>query len=546
MNRRLLVDSTAEHAKAIRRALLDPQAIGIDGDAALVMRAVAGRLRALAADRNADPLEVIRLRGGVQSRVPTDPSRPAVLLSTLPMFGSRLLFRGYGSSRSMRPIDAALSGTDSLVLVDEAHLAKHLIRLIPGLTECTRSARPILGGTRSRPQVVALTATGDASARDRFDLDADDEADPIVRQRLDASKSMRVRSVARDVVKGMVQETRLLLKQAARPATCIVFANTPKTARAVYDELTSTRGKGFDHPSDIVLLTGRMREREAERTRERVLDRVHGMPAARDLGALRERHLIVVATQTLEVGADIDAEYLVTETCGVRALTQRLGRLNRLGRFKHAKAVYVHAPARKRKGQPAGAAPEWPVYGTEPAKVLARLEKAMDGGALSKCPTYCCHSAWRARGRPRPRPRDLTGSSLGMGEDHHATRRRSAGRVVLLGHFRCRLRCVSDLARACSGIGRTAVAPAERPGGHRRADPRGAAKRWRATVSYEGSPLTVSPSRLWRRARFVPAMSLCWPSTEDFSMNSGGIRIRHSRSSTCPSTHTACPCMLRR
>ena len=384
VNRRLLVDSTAKHAQAIRQALQDPQAIGINGEAAHVMHAVAGRLRALAADRNSDPLEVIRLRGGVQSRVPTDPSRPAVLLSTLPMFGSRLLFRGYGSSRSMRPIDAALTGTDSLVLVDEAHLAKHLIRLVPGLNECTRNARPILGGTRSRPQVVALTATGDALSRDRFDLNADDEADPIVRQRLDASKSMRVRSVARDVVKGMVQETRLLLKQAARPATCIVFANTPATARAVYDELTSTRGKGFDHPSDIVLLTGRTREREAERTRERVLNPVNGMPACRDPGALRERHLIVVATQTLEVGADIDAEYLVTETCGVRALTQRLGRLNRLGLFEHAESVYVHVPARKRKGQPAGAAPEWPVYGTEPAKVLARLEKAMDGAGAVK------------------------------------------------------------------------------------------------------------------------------------------------------------------
>ena len=387
VNRRLLVDSTAEHARAIRRALLDPEAIGIHGDAAHVMHAVAGRLRALAADRNSDPLEVIRLRGGVQSRVPADPSRPAVLLSTLPMYGSRLLFRGYGSSRSMRPIDAALSGTDSLVLVDEAHLAKHLIRLMPDLGECTRDARPILGGTRSRPQVVALTATGDASARDRFDLNDEDEADSIVRQRLDAAKSIRVRSVTRDVVKGMVQETRSLLKQAATPTTCIVFANTPKTARAVYDGITSTRRKDFDHPADILLLTGRTREREAERTRNRVLDPVNGMAASRDPGAPRESHLIVVATQTLEVGADIDAEYLVTETCGVRALTQRLGRLNRLGRFEHAESVYVHAPARKRKGQPAGAAPEWPVYGTEPAKVLERLESATDGaGAVQVSP----------------------------------------------------------------------------------------------------------------------------------------------------------------
>ena len=387
VNRRLLVDSTAEHARAIRRALRDPEAIGIHGDAAHVLRAVAGRLRALAADGNSDPLEVIRLRGGVQSRVPADPSRPAVLLSTLPMYGSRLLFRGYGSSRSMRPIDAALSGTDSLVLVDEAHLAKHLIRLMPDLGECTRDARPILGGTRSRPQVVALTATGDASARDRFDLNAEDEANSIVRQRLDAAKSIRVRSVTRDAVKGMVQETRSLLKQAATPTTCIVFANTPKTARAVYDGLTSTRSKDFDHPADILLLTGRTREREAERTRSRVLDPVNGMAASRDPGAPRESHLIVVATQTLEVGADIDAEYLVTETCGVRALTQRLGRLNRLGRFEHADSVYVHAPARKRKGQPAGAAPEWPVYGTEPAKVLERLESATDGaGAVQVSP----------------------------------------------------------------------------------------------------------------------------------------------------------------
>ena len=48
------------------------------------------------------------------------------------------------------------------------------------------------------------------------------------------------------------------------------------------------------------------------------------MAATRAAELRRQRHLIVVATQTLEVGADIDAEYLATEACGVRALTQRL------------------------------------------------------------------------------------------------------------------------------------------------------------------------------------------------------------------------------
>ena len=44
--------------------------------------------------------------------------------------------------------------------------------------------------------------------------------------------------------------------------------------------------------------------------------------------------MIVVATQTLEVGADVDFDIAVTELAGVRALVQRLGRLN-LDRHKN-------------------------------------------------------------------------------------------------------------------------------------------------------------------------------------------------------------------
>ena len=382
VNRRLLVDSTAQHAQSIRDALQDPWAAGIKGESALVVATVADKLRSLASDPDADPLEVIRLRGGVQSRLPTDPSRPAVVLSTIPMFGSRLLFRGYGSSRSMRPIDAALAGTDSLVLVDEAHLARHLIRLVPDLADCTRGAQALIGGKRSRPQVVSLTATGDASDQDRFDLDADDEAHPIVQQRLDAPKQLEIRTASRDVAKAMAQAVESLLAEADRAASCLVFANTPANARSVFNKLTRTMARD---QADIFLLTGRSREREAEKTRARILDPVHGMAASRDPGKSRLRHLVVVATQTLEVGADIDAEFLVTETCGVRALTQRLGRLNRLGRFRGARALYVHAPVPKRKARDVEG---WPVYGAEPGVVFKRLQNAIkeSTGKLSVSP----------------------------------------------------------------------------------------------------------------------------------------------------------------
>ena len=318
------------------------------------------------------PLDVISLRGGIASRSPTDAARPTIVLCTLPMYGSRLLFRGYGSRH--RSVDAAMAGTDSLVLLDEAHLAPHLKSLVRALAECHQNAREFLGGGRARPQLVALTATGDVGASDRFELDEDDEAHTIARERLDAAKPVQLRiSRAGDATRRLADAALDLVGRSPRPVTCLVFANSPRTARGTFDRLHREKSLAG---ADMLLLTGLAREREAQRIRERILDPESGMAAGRDTET-RGRHLVVVATQTLEVGADVDAECLVTEACGVRALTQRLGRLNRLGRFPHARATYVHLPPPERRGAK-GTAETWPVYQSEPATVLERLEAGCD------------------------------------------------------------------------------------------------------------------------------------------------------------------------
>ena len=376
VNRRLLVDSTAEHAGQLAQKLADPDAAGLSGQVREDVAAVAARLRSLSADPAAPPLDVIPLRGGVASRTPADPSRPTVILSTLPMYGSRLLFRGYGSTLSRRPIDAAMAGTDSLVLLDEAHLVPHLRTLMEALAECTPEAEAILGESRSRARITALTATGNPSGR-RFDLDERDEENTTIRERLHAVKPLEVRSCAKgDAARLLATAALELLDEAPGPASCLVFANTPKTAREVFERLRSGMPDAED---EVLLLTGLAREREAGRIRARILDPGEGMAATRPVGLVRERRLVVVATQTLEVGADIDAEYLVTEACGVRALTQRLGRLNRLGQHPHARGVYMHIPPPKRPSGTAARGREaenWPVYGQEPAQVLERLEAA--------------------------------------------------------------------------------------------------------------------------------------------------------------------------
>lgn len=372
VNRRLLVDTTADHAEHLAKLLSKPERVN-DPAQRSVLGSVAGRLRHVTADGMGEPLQVQRLRGSVALGRPRDPSQPAIVLSTVPMFGSRLLFRGYGSSRSMRPIDAALAGTDSLVLVDEAHLASHLMNLVPALCECAPADSLVLPLERSWPHIVSLTATGNITA-DRFELDDEDRAHKVVRQRLDAHKRLEVRKRDKgNVAVELAEATSDLLRRVNRPTSCVVFANTPAVARQVFTRINGCK----DHTDlETLLLTGRARECDAQAIRARVLDPEVGAPSGR-AGNGRTKTLVVIATQTLEVGADVDFEFLVTEQCGARALVQRLGRLNRLGQYPEARGIYVHMPPKGGSSAVSG----WPVYGTEPIAVLRQLERAQGFGS---------------------------------------------------------------------------------------------------------------------------------------------------------------------
>ena len=380
VNRRLLVDSTAQQAEKLAEKLRVAQTGGGSEDdrqpQSDVLAVVADRLGSLSADHGETPLDVIALRGGIASRTPVDPSRPTVILCTLPMYGSRLLFRGYGSN--LRAVDAAMAGTDSLVLLDEAHLAPYLQSLMKALGACMPGKQPPLPSSqRSTATLVTLTATGDPDSESRFDLDDDDKRHPVIQQRLDATKRLDLQvETSGDMANHLAAATVRLMEEAGRPASFLVFANAPKTAREAFKSIEKQTKKKKPEP-DLLLLTGLTREREAKRIGKHVLDPEHGMAAAGS-ATTRQRDLIVVATQTLEVGADLDAEYLVTEACGVRALTQRLGRLNRLGSYTDARAIYIHLPPPKPRGGKGKAGDEWPVYGKEPVSVLQRLKDAQE------------------------------------------------------------------------------------------------------------------------------------------------------------------------
>lgn len=364
-NRRLLVDAAWEEALHLAALLADPRAL--PGPAGEAVASVAEALSGLAAfGTRMGPLYVARLRGGAELGArPPDPSQPSLVLATVPMFASRWLFRGYGSSSSMHPIDAAHAGIDSLVLLDEAHLARPLLTLSGTTAACdTGDPSAVFVGERGRPVMVAMTATGGAGG-DRFELDDGDRANPVVAKRLKAAKHGRLVETTKEKLAEVLAGNALTSVNGEHKA-CVVFANTPRLARDTAEHLKSaSRHPGYE--VEVLLVTGRTRDREAERLRDRLLDPVEGVRAGHERHL--ERPLVVVATQTLEVGADVDFDHLVTESAGVRSLVQRLGRVNRLGNFERSSCCICHPADIK----------SWPVYAAEPGLVWARLEAAQRG-----------------------------------------------------------------------------------------------------------------------------------------------------------------------
>ncbi|MEY4583192.1 MAG: hypothetical protein RL701_7895, partial [Pseudomonadota bacterium] len=89
------------------------------------------------------PLAISTLRGQyVDNRKwLEDPSAPSIVVGTVDMIGSRLLFEGYRCSPKLRPYHAALLGADALVVLDEAHLVPAFEAMVRAAAE-TEALKP--------------------------------------------------------------------------------------------------------------------------------------------------------------------------------------------------------------------------------------------------------------------------------------------------------------------------------------------------------------------------------------------------------------------
>jgi CRISPR-associated endonuclease/helicase Cas3 len=324
VDRRTIVDQAHQRARRIQEALSS-----VDDD---VVRRVTHRLAAMTS--HGVPLHTALMRGGIarDDMWARTPDQPLIAVSTVDQAGSRLLFRGYGLSDEMKPVHAGLLGCDVLYLLDEVHLSQPFRETLAAIAGRYRewAERPL----RIPFAVVEMSATPGASARAAFHLDDSDRANPHLSARLRSSKSAVLAAVSG---KGFAKEIeKHALRMLERPgATVALVVNRVKSARELHDHLSSTLRH---RPIDVHLLTGRMRPFDRDADEKNLFKRI----CAGRLRSAEDRAVVIVATQSIEAGADFDFDGLISECASLDALRQRFGRLDRLGQLGGtAEAVIV-------------------------------------------------------------------------------------------------------------------------------------------------------------------------------------------------------------
>ncbi len=332
VNRRTVVDQSTDFTKKLREQLSDPR-----------LKALRERLSALATATEDSPLAISTLRGQFADNGEwwKDPARPAVIVGTIDLIGSRLLFSGYRAGYKTRPMFAGFLGQDTLLVHDEAHLEpayQSLLAAIRAEQQCRPDFRPLY--------VMALTATArDESSEEPFRLTPQDLENQVVQQRIHAKKTLVLHSVEETAIVPRMIELALAHKDSGQAV--LIFA---RTVKAVHEIRRGLVGKDKVSADQVMPLTGTMRgwERDQMADGNKVFARFR--PDAPPSDGPR-RTVYLVCTAAGEVGVDISADHLVCDLTPFDSMAQRFGRVNRYG-YGNAQIDVVHEakPKEKKKG----------------------------------------------------------------------------------------------------------------------------------------------------------------------------------------------------
>lgn len=344
VGRRALVDNQVDRAYKILELM--EKALADESGESDILRRVDEALQSFQTRNDKqgnDPFEVGHIRGELSNRTlpVTDISACAIIAATPDMYGSRALFRGYGSTKAARPRETALLTMDTVMVLDEAHMNRQLLHTTQRIAQLQKREADLGVPTL---QVVETTATPSTEDSESTTLGVDIEAldspnDEKLRDRVYSHKELVLRPIDkwdgkpgnRAVVDAAVDAIKEFHahreasegSEKAHTVGCIV--NHVRTAISIKEALVKDLAK-----DEVQLLVGRMRPYDLKKLHPDLFT-TEGDKSVK----------VVVATQTLEVGIDVDFADLVTELAPASSLAQRFGRVNRLGHRDDSKVVVI-------------------------------------------------------------------------------------------------------------------------------------------------------------------------------------------------------------
>jgi CRISPR-associated endonuclease/helicase Cas3 len=246
--------------------------------------------------------------------------KPAIVVGTVDALVSKALNRGYGIARAIFPVDYALVTNGAHWIIDEAQLCPESVttlRQLAGFAARFGTAEPFWLTCMSATVPAGLLETVDNPQRGTTVAILPAERAGELAVRLDAARAVRRLQAGPGDYKAVAGAVRGL----HRPGTLtLVVLNTGPAAREVYRHL---RGG----PYECTLLHSRFRGIE----RARLMADVTGHPENR----------VVVSTQVVEAGIDLNASVLVTEAAPWPSVVQRAGRCNRTGMIPDAELWWI-------------------------------------------------------------------------------------------------------------------------------------------------------------------------------------------------------------
>jgi CRISPR-associated endonuclease/helicase Cas3 len=259
-------------------------------------------------------------RGESQWQWRQDMDRPAIIVGTVDSLVSKALNRGYGIGRATFPVDFALVTNGAHWVIDEIQLCREsttTLRQLAAFSQAYATAEPFGLTCMSATVPAGLLETVDNPVVTGTVTIMPEERTGELAVRLGAERTIRKLSVTPGDYKAIASAA--LGRHRAGELTLVVL-NTVDAAKEVFKHVRKDTEK-------TTLLHSRFRGTE----RERLLDTIIKDP----------RDRIVVATQVVEAGIDLNAAVLITEAAPWPSVVQRAGRCNRTGTIQSAELGWI-------------------------------------------------------------------------------------------------------------------------------------------------------------------------------------------------------------